>query len=605
MYKTIDDIEKLDNVESAGSNVDENPLRDANLTIFLKNNYRLISTKSMLLQTIELEPFNIDLDEELDESACTFKAEIYRALGSYSYTGNYLSSPDNKIYQEKNGVKTNLSLEEFSSKLHHILGSAIFDFLKERHSSIPFKVIETSNPAKLVNIECNKLVLGDKSLGDNLSQEQNIFTLIEKVHYANQQFAALIEGFRDVAIAAELKVLPKIIDTSLKRIKKFSETELKITLKSATQNICALIATKIFFIEFIGENYFEKNLAVELLGNITNHYTALYEFYYPHPVTQPIPRWKDDRLRFEQQLVCVNQELNIALKNLLLDIKDKAEKNWSIPNKCFISYALASKANEYEQWVELFLNNLRKHLCLAGVDTLLDILDIKYNPAGGNIYQHINKLKQSDCVIIVGTESLFQKHTTGISAVYNELVLIHQNRVQNQGKTLPILLSGVFDNALPPYLSMYTNIIDWREKSYIANLKTLLANIYAVGPNNQKYQKLWKKFEKKYPVLINTIPQEVVIQQLAAQKKLDSEQKKLDITQATELLESVNLSIFDETKSSATIQDQKVSASSLPIETTPVDVYMNLQYANFKSNLKKKNINTISKGKKAKKRKLC
>lgn len=132
MYDTIDDIEKLAGVKCAGSDREESALHDPSLTIFLTNGYRLISEKSMLGQSIELEAFN----KAVDKSAPAFKAEIYHSLG-----GSY-ESPDNNIYQEQNGVQTKISLETFISEVHNIIGQEIFDFLKERHSSVPFRVVQ-------------------------------------------------------------------------------------------------------------------------------------------------------------------------------------------------------------------------------------------------------------------------------------------------------------------------------------------------------------------------------------------------------------------------------------------------------------------------------
>lgn len=404
--------------------------------------------------------------------------------------------------------------------------------------------------------------------------------LIEKARQANRQFTNAIQTFQDAAIATELKNIPLAIDKSLVNITKLSEIEeLKNTLESDLNRIRKLIEAKRSFIESKGANYLDKVKATELLENISTHYLALYEFYHPRPTLQVVSRWQDDRLRLEQQLVCKKPEIIQALKELLLKIKDTAEINWLVPNECFISYAWANKATEHEKWVQPFLVSLRDHLRLAGINALLDIKDCA---VGSNIYQYMDKVKQSDWVIIAGTESLFQKHTAGVSAVCNELVLINQNRAEQRSKTLPILLSGTFENALPSYFTMYTNITNWRERSYIANLKGLLASIYKIHLDNSDYQELWTEFEQQYPVLVSEIPEEVVIQQLAEQEKLNSQQKEFDVKQATELFESLNQNMLSRMQSSSSNQETAITINERPAG----GAFMGLQYGNFKAGLK-------------------
>lgn len=44
---------------------------------------------------------------------------------------------------------------------------------------------------------------------------------------------------------------------------------------------------------------------------------------------------------------------------------------------------------------------------------------------------------------------------------------------------------------------MYTKITDWREASYLKNLKNLLRNLYSIGVNNKTYNKLWQPLEQR------------------------------------------------------------------------------------------------------------
>jgi cytochrome P450 len=371
---------------------------------------------------------------------------------------------------------------------------------------------------------------------------QNIFTeIIQEGLKTNKQFESALPNFHDVTIQKQLKNIPIAVGESLERITKLVSqgAQLKTTLQKEIERIKKLIESKISFIESGSNNYLEKVQAVELLGNISNQYFALEQALEPTKTitSSPIPRWKDDRLRLEQQIICKEKDVKQALIKLLANLKDMADINFLVPNQCFISYAWSSNEAAHEYWIQPFLINLREHLREAGVNATLDIKD---SPAGGNIYQYMDTVKTADCVVLVGTESLFQKHTVGASAVCNELILINKKRAQNKGNTLPILLSGTFDNALPPYLLMYTCITDWRDNSYINNLKAILASIYNIGPDNTEYNALWTEFNHKYPVLMSGISEENVNQQISKEQQLKSQEKELSSQQATQLFENIN-----------------------------------------------------------------
>lgn len=132
MYNAFQEIEKLAGVESAGSDVNENPLHDESVTIYLKNGYRLISTKSLLGQTIELDPFS----DTLDSSTPSFKAELYHKIETpFHY------QPKNEIYKLHNNLRRRISLEKFIEQVNAIISQELNEFLKQRHESVPFRVI--------------------------------------------------------------------------------------------------------------------------------------------------------------------------------------------------------------------------------------------------------------------------------------------------------------------------------------------------------------------------------------------------------------------------------------------------------------------------------
>lgn len=365
--------------------------------------------------------------------------------------------------------------------------------------------------------------------------------LIEKAHQANQQLIdSITKDFRDADILAELKNIPKIVSNSLPKTEELikQKDKLKKTLQSEMFRIRVLIATRIGLIAAKGTNYFEKVQAIELLGNIADGYLALNEYFYPQLKRKPISRWQDDRLRLEQ-VVCREENISLILKELLIAIKEMAEENCLVPNQCFISYAWSGGKNSEEKWVQSFLSSLRDHLMQAGVYTLLDIKD---SLPGGSVFDYMNRVKDSDYVIVVGTELLFQQHKAGVGRICNELVLINQKRVQKEGKTLPILLSGCFENEneLPPYFMMYSGITDWRDYSYLENLKKLIADLYGMNLDNPNYQEKWAIFEKKYPSLMGGFPEKAICAQIEREKKLGEQKENLDYQQVMQLFDDMN-----------------------------------------------------------------
>jgi hypothetical protein len=133
-FSTYEDINKLKGVKSAFSEFNASPLHDANITIFFMNGYRLVSRKSILGQTIELQPFNNKL---LSSDSPGYAAYIVQR-------GFAESNPDNKIIEQRNGNDNNIDLENFAQNVSNIIGKDVFDFLTQRHASIPFTAAQTN-----------------------------------------------------------------------------------------------------------------------------------------------------------------------------------------------------------------------------------------------------------------------------------------------------------------------------------------------------------------------------------------------------------------------------------------------------------------------------
>ncbi len=192
---------------------------------------------------------------------------------------------------------------------------------------------------------------------------------------------------------------------------------------------------------------------------------------------------------YEMQNLLENDRwLSRIFKDTLNNVKEEAKKqNWSYPNGVFISYAWPDPQLLEEQdlhcCIQPFLTNLRQHLQLAGINKVL--LDIKDCEHGESIYKFMtDNVTKSEFILLIGTESLLKKHTTGVYLIQTELAEIEKKRRKDseQGKynVLPILLSGDFHTSFPSQYIGYTNISDWRgvQEHYVTCLQRLLERLY-------------------------------------------------------------------------------------------------------------------------------
>lgn len=130
---TFKDLDALEGVKSATSDNEKNPMRDSDLTIFLKNGYRVISKISALGQTLELSPFK----EKLIESfAPSFTAQIYNPTPFYQ-------KPDDQFFKIVDENETPIEMGSFMEELEKIIGQQVKDFLQLRHESLNFSVTPT------------------------------------------------------------------------------------------------------------------------------------------------------------------------------------------------------------------------------------------------------------------------------------------------------------------------------------------------------------------------------------------------------------------------------------------------------------------------------
>ena len=113
----------------------------------------------------------------------------------------------------------------------------------------------------------------------------------------------------------------------------------------------------------------------------------------------------------------------------------------------FISYSWDSE--EHSKWVKDLANKL---ITEEGINTYIDQYDIL---PGYRLTQAMEELlKQSDYVLIVCTPTYKYKADKRIKGVGFEGNIISQEIYEgNEGKFIPILRNGTFENALPRYLN--------------------------------------------------------------------------------------------------------------------------------------------------------
>ena len=167
---------------------------------------------------------------------------------------------------------------------------------------------------------------------------------------------------------------------------------------------------------------------------------------------------------------------------------------------CFLSYAWPSEERTYECWTQDFIIMFTQHLKAAGIHTYLDVEDSQF---GYNSYNHMEKIDDSHFVIVLGTQSLLDKHNIGISSVCVELNRVRARRyrdaVAQRYKVIPIVLSGNMQSALPGEYERYMVVTSFIGKSYTETLKELLRHLYSCGKNQDSYNKIWQN--KQFPSL--------------------------------------------------------------------------------------------------------
>ena len=240
--------------------------------------------------------------------------------------------------------------------------------------------------------------------------------------------------------------------------------------------------------------------------------------------------WQELRLRNEQKLIKASQEFVAFMGNLKTIFS--AER---IPF-IFISYARPLSERPYEVWIEKFLLHFQEHIQAAGINVKFDRT---HSPIGGNAYAFMQSIHLVDFVILIGTESLKDKHYSEETRfVQTELNLARAQK----DKVLPMLLSGDLTSSFPEAFLGYSVIGDFidpnseTQTSYLTTLKNLLEIIFRIpvaGDTKKQWDQLWKQFENRHPILAKGLKQTEVEERQKLRK--EKQEKKELQRQADEL----------------------------------------------------------------------
>ena len=180
----------------------------------------------------------------------------------------------------------------------------------------------------------------------------------------------------------------------------------------------------------------------------------------------------------------------------------------------FISYAWPSKHRPYEKWIQSFLRIFRADL---GQCNMVVSLDIDNSHFGNNSFDHMHQIEFVDHVLLMGSESLVDKHLKGMAhSVCYELNLIRRRYTKyiygnhtTKPPIIPFLLSGNLDDAFP--MDVYKNaVIGGRtdevdhhncalmNNSYLQHVRQLLRYLLPLShEQEEKWDLLWDSFTKQ------------------------------------------------------------------------------------------------------------
>jgi small GTP-binding protein len=186
----------------------------------------------------------------------------------------------------------------------------------------------------------------------------------------------------------------------------------------------------------------------------------------------------DHRTAFEAGLV--------NIKSLLLERSDARTKP-----TCFISYAWG--VPEHERWVVQLAKDIRN----ADIDVLLDRWD---SPPGSDLGRYIDRILNSDFVIVIGTPDLQRKYEADnidpVVAAELELIALRLRQRRHYGHTvIPILLQGEANESFMPILQKLVNIDFRKNELYFSRLFMIIWQLWSLPLSHPMLEELQNSIE--------------------------------------------------------------------------------------------------------------
>ncbi|HHF7376146.1 toll/interleukin-1 receptor domain-containing protein [Legionella bozemanae] len=247
------------------------------------------------------------------------------------------------------------------------------------------------------------------------------------------------------------------------------------------------------------DKLFDLPLWRETTIHLLNQLIANFKANYPEEKLEEKSDSLESDLAWREQNKIKNPLLNSVFNQTLREVRNWLLAKKYAPKCIFISYAwpLPEKSNEY--WINSYLRALVNHLQELGVIVLIDFEKSRW---GHGIQEHINKIKQTDAVVLIGTPSLYTKyHHMKYRMVQDEISEIIQSNIP----LIPLLIMDSVSQSFPRCIARNLAIEDWRTGNYFDHLKDLLIHLYNL-PRSKEFENIWKKLQKLSDSLTGSHP---------------------------------------------------------------------------------------------------
>lgn len=203
----------------------------------------------------------------------------------------------------------------------------------------------------------------------------------------------------------------------------------------------------------------------------------------------------------QQALIEHDEHQRTALESTLKAIEQIKPE---VGMRCFMSYPQSEQPfAEEETWLKYFLCLLHRHLKMAGIEPVLDIID--KNHSRPVIFA--NNIKTSEFALLFCTNSLprAQKQYE-LELQLGQLQQKYNYDINSRGKSrvFAVLLTGNQSTATLP-IDMFRTLSDWRDQSYVKNLQQLITEIYSPKSRSPVFQQIWQEFFDKNKYLADCL----------------------------------------------------------------------------------------------------